>query len=95
MPRVVRSVVLLNEHGLHARPISRLLEVARRFGASLVIRCDGAKADGRRMLQMLTLAAPCGASLEFEADGDDAQALVDALVALVESRFGEEPPAPP
>jgi phosphocarrier protein NPr len=44
---------------------------------------------------MLTLAAPCGAALEFEAEGDDAQALVDALVALVESRFGEEPPSPP
>ncbi len=95
MPRVVRSAVLLNEHGLHARPISKLLEVARRFGAALVVRSDGARADGRKMLQMLTLAAPCGAALEFEADGDDAEALVDALVALVESRFGEEPPASP
>lgn len=88
MPKVRRSATLVNEHGLHARPISRLIEVARRHRAALRIRCLGREVDGRRMLEMLTLAAPAGTTLEFEADGDDAAALVDELAALVEAGFG-------
>ncbi len=89
MAKVSRSATLVNEHGLHARPISKLIEVARRHQAALQMRCAGKSANGRRMLEMLMLAAPAGSVIEFEADGDDAQALVDALVALVEARFTE------
>jgi phosphotransferase system HPr-like phosphotransfer protein len=42
------------------------------------------------MLQMLTLAAPPGAVLEFEADGEDAEALVSALEKVIAERFHEE-----
>ncbi|MBL8841551.1 MAG: HPr family phosphocarrier protein [Planctomycetes bacterium] len=87
MPKVSRSTTLVNEHGLHARPISKLIEVARRHQAVLLMRCAGKCANGRRMLEMLTLAAPVGSVIEFEADGDDAEQLVDALVALVEAKF--------
>ena len=87
---VRRSATLVNAQGLHARPISRMIEVARRHQARLVVSCAGMRADGRNMLQMLTLAAPPGAVLEFEADGEDAPALVDALTQLVLARFGEQ-----
>ena len=90
MPQASRSAKLVNAQGLHARPIGRLLEVARAHQATLVVSCDGARADGRSMLQLLTLAAPAGSVLEFEADGEDAEALVSALEKLVASRFGEE-----
>ena len=42
------------------------------------------------MLQMLTLAAPNGAVLEFDADGADAEELVVALEKLIASRFDED-----
>jgi phosphocarrier protein len=88
-------VQLANRQGLHARPISRLIEIARRHRAALEVRCGDARADGRRMLEMLTLAAPHGSVLEFDAEGDDAEALLAELAALVESRFGEETEPPP
>ena len=90
MPRVRRSLTLVNQQGLHARPISRMIEVARRHQAAVTIRVGAQAANGRRMLEMLALAAPAGAVLEVEADGDDAAALIDELERLVASRFGEE-----
>lgn len=90
MPPLRRSLVIVNQLGLHARPISRIIEVARRHQAAVTIRCGEQTANGRRMLEMLALAAPVGTVLEVEADGEDAQALLDDLEALVASRFGEE-----
>jgi len=90
MGRIRRTATLVNTQGLHARPISRMIEVARRHRAALSVTCGGARADGRSMLQMLTLAAPAGSTLELEADGEDAEALVGALEQLIASRFDEE-----
>jgi phosphotransferase system HPr (HPr) family protein len=90
MPRVRRSASLVNAQGLHARPISKMIEVARRHRATLTVSCGELKADGRSMLQMLTLAAPSGSVLEFDADGEDAEALVAELEKLVAERFHED-----
>jgi phosphotransferase system HPr (HPr) family protein len=90
MAHVRRSATLVNAHGLHARPISRIIEVARRHSAEVFVSCGGVRANGRRMLEMLMLAAPPGAELEFDAEGDDAEALVAELEKLVAEKFGEE-----
>ena len=90
MAAVRRSATLVNSQGLHARPISRMIETARKHRAALVVSCAGVRADGRNMLQMLTLAAPPGSVLEFEAEGEDAAELVAELLRLVAEKFGEE-----
>ncbi len=90
MPRVRRSVTLVNVQGLHARPISRIVETARRHRSSLAISSGCVRADGRNLLQMLTLAAPPGTVLELDCEGDDAEELVAALERLIAERFGEE-----
>ncbi len=89
MARVARSVTLVNEFGLHARPISRVLEVVRNHQSAITITWGGIRANGRKMLELLTLAAPHGSVLELDADGDDAERLIDALDQLVRSGFGE------
>ena len=89
MPQVRRSATLLNPQGLHARPISKMIEVARRHRAKLRITVGDVTADGRNMLQMLTLAAPVGSVLELDADGEDADALVAELERLVAAKFDE------
>jgi len=85
-----RSLKLVNAQGLHARPISRIIEITRRHQASVTIRCGSQTANGRKMLEMLALAAPMGSSLEVEADGADAEELLAELADLVAARFGEE-----
>ena len=93
MPHIVRSTTLMNEFGLHARPISKLITVMRGFQSSVVVRCGSSSANGSRMLDMLQLRAAHGSEIEFTVDGDDAEAAVAALLALVDGRFGEGPGA--
>ena len=50
---------------------------------------DNRRVSGRSILDMATLAAACGARLELETKGPDADAALDALIALVACGFGE------
>jgi phosphocarrier protein len=86
--RVVVRIV--NPQGLHARPISRFVQTAGRFEATVAVRGpDGTVADGRSIFSMMTLAAGQGAELVLEADGRQAAEAVAALAELVAEGFGE------
>jgi phosphocarrier protein len=50
----------------------------------------GIGVDGKSILGILTLAAPCGTELQLVADGDDAADALAALADLVADGFGEE-----
>lgn len=88
MPERVLEIV--NERGLHARPSARFAETAARFDAEIIIHHDGESALGDSILDLLTLAASKGAKLMVHAEGTEAEAALDALATLVESRFGED-----
>lgn len=91
--RVARECVVLNEEGLHARPSMKVVEAANRFAASVrLFRLDDepCDADAKSMMHMLTMVGVQGTAYRVEAEGDDAQAAVDAIAALFESKFGEK-----
>lgn len=86
------QATIVNKLGLHARPAMTFVEEASRFAAEIRVRKsgDGETVDGKSILQMLMLAGTCGTVIEISADGDDEGAAIDALVALVAARFGED-----
>ncbi len=84
------TVRIVNRQGLHARPISRFVQLAARYEATLqVTGPDGTVADGSSVFSMMTLAAGAGADLVLQADGPQARELLAALVQLVGEGFGE------
>ena len=83
---VERSVVLVNESGLHARPAADLVKLASTFRSDVTV--DGV--DAKSLLRIMGLGRGRGATLALMASGPDAEAAVDALVAIVESGFGED-----
>ena len=85
-----RSVRLVNRLGLHARAAARFVDLAGRFRSSIMVFMGGVGVDGKSILGILTLAAPCGTELQLVAEGDDAEAALMALDELVASGFGEE-----
>lgn len=87
---VCRRVVVANQLGLHARPAGILAQEAQAFQASVTIIHEGQEVDAKSILDILTLAAGPGSTLELRADGDDAQGAVDRLERLFAERFGEE-----
>jgi len=85
-----RTVRIHNRLGLHARAAARFVQTANRFRARITVSRDGRVMDGKSILGMLLLAASAGTVLELSAEGDDAEAALDALAALVDGGLGEE-----
>jgi phosphotransferase system HPr (HPr) family protein len=88
--RISRVVVIQNEQGLHARPAELFVRLARQFESRIEIDRDGRKVEATNIIDLLTLGAAKGTELILEAEGDDAQAAIDALAKLVESGFRQE-----
>ena len=84
-----RQVTLTNAAGLHARPCHAIVATALEYEAELRIRFEGRDVNGKSILELMTLAAPQGGTLELVASGADAEACVTRLDALVAGGFGE------
>jgi len=85
-----RSLLIVNEKGLHARASARFVEVVERFDASAQVLRDGMTTSGDSIMGLLMLAASRGTSIDVTTTGPEAEALADALQALVADRFGED-----
>ncbi|WP_372572709.1 HPr family phosphocarrier protein [Ruegeria jejuensis] len=86
---IQRSLKIVNEKGLHARASAKLVEVVEGFDASAEVSRDGLSAAGDSIMGLLMLAASRGTTIDVETSGPDAEALADALEALVADKFGE------
>jgi phosphocarrier protein len=86
------TVTIKNRLGLHARPAMLFVEAASAFKAEIhVRRIDQSETvDGKSIMQMMMLAATQGTEIEITANGNDADAALDDLIALVKSRFQED-----
>ena len=83
------EVTLVNVLGLHARAAARFVQVASRFRSRITVAKDGRAVDAKSILGILMLAGAQGDRLVLTARGDDARDAVEALSALILSRFGE------
>lgn len=81
---------IVNRLGLHARPAAEFVKTAARFQASITVRKDALEVNGKSIMGMMMLAAECGSSLVIRAEGEDADAALAALAALVAAGFGED-----
>lgn len=84
-----RQVIVANEHGLHARPAGRLAQQAQSFESEIFIVNDDQEVDAKSILDVLTLAAGPGDTLEIRAQGSDAQDALNALETLFKNKFDE------
>jgi len=85
-----RSVVVVNQLGMHARAAAKFVHLAARFQASVRVARDRHVMDGKSIMGILLLAAARGSTITISADGSDESEAVAALTALVESGFGED-----
>lgn len=86
---VSRTVTIINRKGLHARASARFVAVAEASPARATVEKDGERVDARSIMGLLTLAAAMGQNITITAEGEEAPALLAALVDLVETGFGE------
>lgn len=86
---VEREGIIVNPLGMHARPAAQLVRIASSYQSAIDVEHDGQVVNGKSIMGVMTLAAECGATVRVRADGDDAEAAVAALIALIAAGFGE------
>lgn len=84
-----RSVKIVNKLGIHARPAAEIVKTASRFGANIIIVRDDLEVNGKSIMGVMMLAAECGSMIDLKAEGEDADAALDALEAVIADGFGE------
>ena len=84
-----RSVQIANRNGLHARPAAEIVKTAAKYAAEITIARDDVEVNGKSIMGVMMLAAEFGSTVQVRANGPDADAALDALCTLIESRFGE------
>jgi len=85
-----QDVTVVNQLGMHARAAAKFVHLATRFEAKVRVARERREMDGKSIMGILLLAAPRGSTITISADGADERDAVAALVALVQSGFGED-----
>jgi len=83
------SVTISNKLGLHARASAKLTKTASGFRSEVFISRGDRRVNAKSIMGVMMLAAGMGVDVEIDATGDDEQAAVNALLALIEDKFGE------
>lgn len=94
-----RRVTICNMKGLHARAAAKFVKTVELYKADVHLRkicahddtvCDpGAIAGGSSILGLMMLGAECGSQVELTATGEQSELVLDALVNLISTKFGE------
>jgi len=83
-------LTLLNAMGLHARAAAAFVKALKDLEVEVTVSWEGQMANGRSVLDLLTLGAPQGSVLELQIQGVDADEALSTLTRLVADRFDEE-----
>ena len=84
------EVTIPNKKGLHARASAQFVRCASRFTAEVHVTREGHTVGGTSIMGLMMLAAGQGHTILIETEGSEATQALEALIALVESGFGEE-----
>jgi phosphocarrier protein len=86
-----KQVTIVNKRGLHARASAKFVNaVAAMDGCQVRVSKDGHSAAGGSILGLMMLGAAKGDTVELAVSGEDAEARLGALVAMIEDGFGED-----
>ncbi len=86
---IKRSVTISNRLGLHARASAKLTKLAASFESDVHLSRNGRRINAKSIMGVMMLAAGCGSEIEIETEGADEHAAQQALLALINDRFGE------
>ncbi|MGE5182747.1 MAG: HPr family phosphocarrier protein [Acidobacteriota bacterium] len=86
---VERTVKIQNELGLHARAATKLVQLASKYPCEVTLTKDGHEVNGKSIMGVLMLVASKGSTVLIRAKGDREAEAVEAIVALVDDKFGE------
>jgi phosphocarrier protein len=84
-----KEIEIINKLGMHARASTKLTQTSSRFKCEIWIERNNRRVNAKSIMGVMMLAASKGSVIMLETSGADEQAAMDALVELINSRFGE------
>ena len=86
---ISREFRINNKLGLHARPSAQLTQIAGKFASEIYIAKNGRRVNAKSIMGVMMLAAGPGSTVTVDAEGPDEEQAMEAIGALIASRFGE------
>jgi phosphocarrier protein len=86
---IKQVATISNKLGLHARASAKLTKLAGSFASDVHLSRNGRRVNAKSIMGVMMLAAGLGSEIEIETEGADEQAAMEAIVALIDDRFGE------
>lgn len=81
---IERTVTVVPEDGLHARPASQLVEAANEYESRVTVGpVGGDSVDASSMLAVTGLGVASGDEVDLTADGPDEAAALDAIETIL------------
>ena len=85
-----RDVTISNKRGLHARASAKFVNMAETFNAQISVSRGDETVNATSIMGLMMLGASIDTNITITAKGQDAEAAIDALAALVTDKFGED-----
>ena len=86
---IQRTATISNKLGLHARASAKLTKLASSFACEVWLSRKGRQVNAKSIMGVMMLAAGFGSTVEIKTGGRDERAAMDAIVALIDDKFGE------
>ncbi|CAN7181966.1 HPr family phosphocarrier protein [Variovorax sp. LjRoot84] len=83
------SVTISNKLGLHARASAKLTKLAGSYPCEVWLARGDRRVNAKSIMGVMMLAAGIGVTVDIETDGEREQEALDAIVALMNDKFGE------
>jgi phosphocarrier protein len=83
------NITIINKLGLHARASAKLTKLASSFSSDVFMSRNGRRINAKSIMGVMMLAAGMGTDVEIETVGEDEAQAMQALLKLINERFGE------
>lgn len=80
---IAADLIVQIPHGIHSRPSAKIAQIAREYAGDVLLITKDGEADAKSMLNILSLAIPCRASVRLLAKGPDAAQAVERIGAIL------------
>ncbi len=82
-----KTLKILNEEGMHARPAGAFVKVANEFKSAVEIRANGVTKNGKSIMGIMSLGLVKDSEITLVARGEDEAQALEKLAALVNNKF--------
>ena len=83
------EITISNKLGLHARASAKLTKLASSFACEVFMSKGERRINAKSIMGVMMLAVGVGSQVVLETDGPQEQEAMEALVALINDKFGE------